>query len=296
MGFSLKERGTPRVDPQTCTGCGQCVEICPDRVLELHEGKARATDGIFMGCVACGHCVAICPTAAVAVTGRTMRADDGFDPPLQRATAEQLEALLFWRRSVRRFTAREVERETIDRILAMTAAAPMGIPPSDVGVVVLLGREKVQAFATDACALFARQAKGFSGWRLAHMRLFMGKAGYEVMRDFVRPLLEMLAGERAAGRDAFTYDAPAALLFHHGQTADSADVHIAATYAMLAAESLGLGSCLLGTAVAFNFDKAFRQRHGIPVDNKVGLMLALGYPDVQFRRGVRRRLADVKFA
>ena len=75
---------------------------------------------------------------------------------------------------------------------------------------------------------------------------------------------------------------------------DPADCAIVATYAMLAAESLGLGSCMLGTAAALTQDKPLKAKYGIPPENKVGVALILGYPAVEFRHAVRRRLASVK--
>jgi nitroreductase len=116
------------------------------------------------------------------------------------------------------------------------------------------------------------------------------------MRDFVKPLLKMLLDERSKGVDCFTYDASVALLFHHGPMADAADASIATTYAMLAAESFGLGSCMLGTTVGLTHAKAFKAKYGIPAKNKIGLALVLGHPAERFRKGVRRRLAAVEFA
>jgi len=178
----------------------------------------------------------------------------------------------------------------------MTSTAPMGIPPSGVGAVVFHGVDRVQAFAADACDAFRRMAWFFSPAMLTVMRPFIGKENHLAMRDFVKPLLETLVKERSKGVDQFTYNAPAALLFHHGPMADAADCSIAATYAMLAAESLGLGSCMLGTTVGLNHAKPFKVKYGIPPKNKIGLALVLGHPAEKFRNGVRRRLASVKFA
>ncbi len=297
MSFSFKDHGRAMVDEAACTGCGLCVENCPDEVLSLVEGKAGAGDGIFIGCIACGQCVAICPADAIAVEGRGMKRDDRLPlPAVERpATAEQIASLLYGRRSVRRYAKREVEREKIDWILEMTATAPMGIPPSDVGVVVFHGLAKVERFAAEMCASFGQMAKQLNPFMLGLTRLWTKKTEYETMRDFVLPLLKMLSQKHEEGRDMFTYGAPAALLFHHGPLDDGADCHIAATYAMLAAEALGLGSCLLGTAVALNHDKKLKAQYGIPAENKAGLSMALGYPAVKFRQGVKRRLASVKF-
>jgi ferredoxin len=297
MGFDLRDQGTPVVDAATCTTCGLCVAACPDQVLTLTNGKIAVGSGMFLGCIACGHCVAVCPTKSIHVTGRGMTADDAFElPPVeQRATADQLEALLQARRSIRRFTNQEIDRHTIDRILAMTATAPMGIPPHDVGVIVFHGRDRVQTFAKDACEAFQAMRWYFHPVMLALMRPMLGKENYRAMRDFVRPLLDTLVRKRREGTDWFTYDAPAALLFHHGPMADPADCHIAATYAMLAAESLGLGSCMLGTTAGLNYAKPFQRKYGIPPKNKIGLAVVLGHSAEQFRHGVRRRLASVAF-
>ena len=217
MAFTFKDRGRPVVDDKICIGCGQCVENCPDDVLVLDGGKAKPGSGIFIGCIACGQCVAICPTGAIAVEGRGMRLDDRRPLPTEgRATAEGIESLFYARRSVRKFTETEVEREKIDRILQMTAAAPMGIPPSDVGVVVFHGREKVARFSAEMCQSFKQMAKKLNPFILGLMRLRMKKQEYEMMRDFVVPLLKMLSQKHEEGEDKFTYDAPAALLFHHG--------------------------------------------------------------------------------
>jgi ferredoxin len=295
MGFDLTEKGVPSVNTATCTGCGACVAACPDQVLALDRGKAFVRLGKFMGCIACGHCIAACPTGSVAVIGRGMTPDDAIalPPREQRANADQFEALLLARRSIRRFTPQEVDRAAVDRILAMISTAPMGIPPSDVGVLVFHGRDKVQGFAQDACDAFKGMAWFFRPVVLGLMRPMLGRENYLAMRDFVRPLLELLMQERSKGVDCFTYDAPLAMLFHHGPMADAADASIAATYAMLAAESLGLGSCLLGTTAGLNHAKAFKAKHRIPPKNKIGLGLVIGHSAETFRHAVRRRLANV---
>ena len=198
MGFSFTDHGRAIVDDAACTGCGQCVENCPDEVLSLVNGKARAGDGIFIGCLACGQCVAVCPAAAIAVEGRGMT----------RATAGQIAALLYGRRSVRRYAEREVERDKIDWILEMTATAPMGIPPSEVGVVVFHGKAKVERFAAEVCASFKQMSKQLNPFMLGLMRLWTKKTDYVAMRDFIVPLLKMLSQKHEDGPDMFTYDAP----------------------------------------------------------------------------------------
>ena len=299
MGFAFHEHGVPTVDEAVCSGCGLCVGTCPDEVLEQGPGgKPHAGHGVFLGCIACGHCVAVCPTGAIRVSGHGMTPDDRLELPPRdaRATADATESLLTARRSIRRFRPDEVPRDALERIVRMASTAPMGIPPHEVGVVVFPTREKVRAFSREACDEFARMHRFLNPVVLGLMRPFIGKYQYAAFRDFIRPLLKMLADGRKQGRDDFTYDAPAALLFHYGPESDGADTHIAATYAMLMAESLSLGSCMLGTTAGLSHDKQFKQKYGVPPKNKFGLGLVLGHPQEVFQRGIRRRLASVRFA
>jgi nitroreductase len=128
------------------------------------------------------------------------------------------------------------------------------------------------------------------------MRLLRSKAQYAAMRDFIRPLLEKLAGQRAKGVDGLFFDAPLVMLFHYSPTGGEGEAAIVATYSMLAAESLGLGSCMIGTTTALGHDKQFRARHAIPDGHEVSLALAIGYPAVEFHRGIDRPLASVREA
>ncbi len=47
------------IDPRECTGCGECVKICPKQVLELEKGKAVAKKELE--CTLCGDCARTCP-------------------------------------------------------------------------------------------------------------------------------------------------------------------------------------------------------------------------------------------
>ncbi len=54
------------LNPDKCIGCGLCVEVCPHRVFELDNKKARIAD--FNACIECGACVNNCPARAIEVT------------------------------------------------------------------------------------------------------------------------------------------------------------------------------------------------------------------------------------
>ena len=126
------------------------------------------------------------------------------------------------------------------------------------------------------------------------MRPFMRRATYEQFKDFIRPLAQTYVQSRRQGRDVLFWDAPAVVLFHHSPYADVVDAMIACTYAMLAAESLGLGSTIIGGAPPIlQRNRALCQRLGVPAGNTPALALIVGHPAVKFKRAVRRHFTSV---
>jgi nitroreductase len=86
------------------------------------------------------------------------------------------------------------------------------------------------------------------------------------------------------------------LLFQASPYADPVDGSIACTYAMLAAASLGLGTCIIGTmAYALEQDKALKEKWGIPPENKVAIAMIIGHPAFPYARGMQRSFASVSY-
>ena len=124
--------------------------------------------------------------------------------------------------------------------------APMGLPPSDVNVVIFDSREKSYAFAKDYSEYLDSMKWFVSRWFLSIMRPFWGKTNDEMFRNFIRPLFDIYINKMKEGVNLVNYDAPLSMYFYGSPYTDPADPIVAATYAMLAAESLGFGTCMLG--------------------------------------------------
>lgn len=60
-------------DKERCSGCGQCVDICPVRVIKM-EGDFPVVDPEW--CIGCGVCAVPCPSSAV----RLVRKSDAIPP------------------------------------------------------------------------------------------------------------------------------------------------------------------------------------------------------------------------
>jgi nitroreductase len=251
-----------------------------------------------LGCLACGQCMMICPTGSITVNGRDLSPRDLLELPPKgsRPTADQLDSLLLPRRSIRHFKEKEVDREMVDKILRIASTAPMGIPPSDVGIVVFHGRGKVKEFSDDVMSTFERTMKMMNPLMLALYRPFTNKATIDSLKEFVIPIGSLMTKEKESGRDPLLYGAPVAFQFHSSPYAEPGDCYVAATYAMIAAESLGLGTCMIGMVAPFlERDKRLKAKYGIPSKNKPSIVLLIGYPGVSFKRGVRRRFGSVSF-
>lgn len=53
------------VDTDKCTGCGECIDICPVEVFELDEGKSVPINE--SECLGCESCVEVCEYDAITI-------------------------------------------------------------------------------------------------------------------------------------------------------------------------------------------------------------------------------------
>ncbi len=294
---SAVEWGRPAINVSTCIACGRCVGICPSLCLHMIDGKPVVGPSDKFGCLACGHCMAVCPSGAIRVTGRGMTGADVFPllPKSSRATADALEGLLQARRSTRYYQDLPIERAVIDRLLAMSATAPMGFPPSPVGVVVINGKERVQELAKDMTAVFRKWLFLKSPVGSVMLRLMMDKQLADLMRTFVLPVAETIIAARMENKDLLFYDAPCVLLFHYPMK-DTIEPAIACSFATIAAEAMGLGSCMIGTvAPALQGNMKLKSKWGVPGKHFASIAMTLGHPSIKFLNGIRRQFASVEF-
>ena len=61
----LKNVTTLTLDENKCTGCGLCADVCPHRVIDIENGKARIAHKDR--CMECGACMQNCAFEAVEV-------------------------------------------------------------------------------------------------------------------------------------------------------------------------------------------------------------------------------------
>ena len=54
----------PIIDPEKCTGCKECVEVCPTQAISIENDKAVINKDI---CEECGECAHTCPEKAITI-------------------------------------------------------------------------------------------------------------------------------------------------------------------------------------------------------------------------------------
>lgn len=285
------------IDYERCSACGVCVEVCKGGPLFIQDDRLQVDQSIGFGCIACGACAAVCPSNAIRISGRDLYPEDisRVPPRSARAEYEALHALFVSRRSTRRFSQQAVETEVINKILESAATAPVGIPPSDVGVLVFRTPGAIAALRDNLLNSIKHWPTIFSPTLMALLRPFIGRENADMFGGFIHPAVKMFLEKRAQGIDWLFYDAPLVLYFYGTPYNDPADTAVAATFAMLAGESLGLGTCMLGfPGYIFRYSRAVRNKYGLPNKMEPGLAVIFGYPKYPVRNAVKRRFREVR--
>lgn len=115
------------VDHEKCKHDGICADECPKKLIELKDKESVPTpvhkaDEL---CINCGHCVAVCPHGALSL--KTMAPEQC--PPVREElflSQEQVEHFLCYRRSIRTYKDKAVDREIITKLINIARYAPSG--------------------------------------------------------------------------------------------------------------------------------------------------------------------------
>ena len=291
------ENAIVEINRTLCNNCGLCIKVCKDLTLQFIDKKVGVSSEPLFGCIGCGQCVAICPNDAITVAGRTLTMDDFATIPSKesRASYNELFSLLLSRRSVRDFKEKEVPEDIIEKILEAAKTAPMGIPPSDVEVLVLNGANKVRNFSNDMISYFSILKRFITPITLWLMKIFMKTSNYKMFKSFIIPMIFFFTKKKEEGEDWLLYGAPLAIYFYNSPYSDPADAYISATYAMIAAESLSLGSCMIGSINPFleHGGNKIKTKYGINRNSKQGIVVIFGYPKYKYQKAIKRTFGKI---
>jgi nitroreductase/NAD-dependent dihydropyrimidine dehydrogenase PreA subunit len=275
---------TLSIDASACTRCGECTRECPTHAVRRERGGEYLIEQ--EACIRCGHCAAVCPADAV-------RCDDGpFTPWRDPGLAPGLvAALLQGKRSVRRYTSRPVEDSLLEELLLTGSLAATASNTQDCAATVLTGED------LDRCREGLRSLYEWFGNLLANpvVRLLLRFTEARRYADNPRALqvVTELGQSRAGGADRLFFNAPVVVVLsapRRNKRHGAVDCALAGAHMMLHAESMGLGSCMVGFAeTALNLSARLRRGIRVPDGHLVNLVFTLGHPAVRFHRLPRRK-------
>ncbi len=289
---------TTVIDSEKCIGCGLCVKVCPRRTISMQDKKAVVTGDRS---IHCGHCAIVCPVDAVTVNSvdkessrfSTFAQEDAWLPFGEYDTA-QLVRLMGSRRSCRNYTDRVVDRAILDDLIKIGIMAPSGTNNQSWTFTVLSTRKGVIDLAECVAAFFRKVNRVSENSCLRGFMKLIGRPELdEYYREYHDSVVQALADWKTSGIDRLLHGAMAAIVVgsRPGASCPVEDALLATQNILLAAHSMGLGTCLIGFAVeAMRQDKRIKRSLGIPNDEAVYAVIALGYPDERYRRvGVRKK-------
>jgi len=292
------------IDERLCTGCGLCVKVCPLGTIAVKDGKAVIVGEVSLNC---GHCAAVCPVAAVRVKSldddlarfATFDLDRGWLKPGEFDTGH-LVRLMSSRRSCRNYTDMPVDRTMLEDLVKIGITAPSGTNSQKWTFTILPTSDAVGSL-TIAVAGFYEKLNRLAEKRV--LRTFLKLIGKPELdnyyRQYYQSAVEGLSEWKENGRDRLFYGATAAIVVgsEPGATLPKEDAMLATQNILLAAHSMGLGTCLIGMAVeAVKRDPGIKTVLGIPDRETVYAIIALGHPDEKYRYQAGRKRMVLRYS
>jgi len=285
------------INVESCIGCGNCVKVCIKDALSIVDGKAKVTGEETLGC---DHCVAACPVDCVdigfvdddALQFETLEDADKYLKPGEFDT-DGLVNLMRSRRSCRNYKEKQVPLSVLKDLVKIGITAPSATNSQLWTFTIVPERKKVLEFGT-ACLGFFKKLNSMA--EKPHLRfvakIFKKDVLNEYWNNYYASVKESVDQFEKDGTDRLFHNAQAAIIVgsEPGASCPLEDAMLATQNILLAAHSMGLGTCLIGFAVeAIKNQPSIKADLKIPAKEKVHAVIALGYPDEKFYRPTRRK-------
>lgn len=295
------------IDEEKCTGCGNCVQACAMRCMEVVDNKARQIDG--MVCFSCSACISHCEKGAVSMEGfytveeglfktTLLHPENGYpDIPevegIDGLTA--VEEVIYKRRSNRIYSKQPVPDALVRRVVEAGRFAASHGNCQPWSFIIVNDRAEMDYIAEKMDVV----------WRLLTNFYWSGKTN-PITRKILTLFCAVAPGltdQRGISggtailkpNDVFL-GAPCLVLIlvdTRGMNDPGIDIGICGTNMILAAHSLGLVTCWLSFSIGINFLPRLKRELGIKWPYKVATAVAMGYPRVNADRMVRRELPPI---
>jgi len=264
------------IDQERCSKCKLCIQECRRGYFYVNKNGDIAFNERLDTCNLCGHCIAICPEDAILLINlNDVDTFPGIDSPDTIVDYEKLFKFLRAKRSIRNYQNKKVPKDLIVRVFEAMRYAPSATNARLWCYLILSDSEKIQQLSDEV---------------IKTQYLYLGfQSGEQAVQYF-----------KSIGRNIF-HNAPHIIILYYKSVEKNSimvglranDAGIALTYGMLAAESLGLGTCWIGLVQG----AIPRNKEILNILRIKGYVLGtftLGYPAVKYRRAPPRPPLDIK--
>jgi nitroreductase len=262
------------------------------------DERAVVTGELSLGC---GHCAAVCPVDAVTVGFidddwlqlETVPEVIGYSRPGEPDTATLVQ-LMRSRRSCRHYQERPVPPQLMQDLVRIGTTAPSGTNSQLWTFTILPDRQAVLVLAEAVRSFFVRLNRRAANPLLRAVLRPLSR----YYRDHYERVEEGLRQWHEQGRDRLFHGAPAVILVgsRPGASCPLEDALLASQNMLLAAHSMGLGTCLIGYVVsAIANDASIKQVIGIADEEAVHAVIAIGYPDEEYLHPAGRRQVEPRW-
>ena len=294
----MPDNSLPVIDKERCTSCGLCVDICPDKILIPGDGGVVTV--MADSCMGCGHCYAVCPVEAISMPGlnsdlglATVTAATGAETP-ERVEIESLLQLMRSRRSCRAFEPVAPKLSVLADLARIGTTAPSGTNSQGWQFIILPERNDVIALGEVTADFYRRlNRKASSSLYRFVARLFAGDRLERYYHRYYKAIGDGLSDWYENGVDRLFHGAPSALVVaaDRSSSCPQEDALLATQNILLAAESMGVATCLIGFVVeAAKRDKSIAASLRLGATENIYSVIGCGYSALSFKRFAGRKL------
>ncbi|MFX1418668.1 MAG: nitroreductase family protein [Promethearchaeota archaeon] len=251
------------INSDNCNICKECINECPMGKFSNQDGKIVFDTS--KRCILCGHCIAVCQTNAIIYEDMKDIAFN-YNDITETQSFDAIYKLLRSKRSIRQYKDKKVPKEFIEKIMSCIRYAPTAMNKRSLKCLVISDNQKINEFIDSIIEAIEEEEE----------------------REFYKK-------KREKGIDPFFHKAPHILILHSDNKWDNTNATIAITYAMLGAETLGLGSCWIGGVQMFLNEKNLIIKNVFGIEDKIFGIMIFGYPKVKYFRAPPRPPLETKY-
>ncbi|MBC2715639.1 MAG: 4Fe-4S binding protein [Desulfobacteraceae bacterium] len=301
------------VDKEKCSKCGRCYETCPTHGYRWRKGDFPEPVGygeFKAACLNCGNCIAVCPTDAITINGSYSVKSGRYQNYLLKKVSppdplglkgkkqykdfkenlSKVEQAIYSRRSNRLFKDKQVPKHLIERILEAGRFAPSAGNCQPYKFIVITDQQIIREYEMRSMKILKQykdlylDTEGNRPWwkRILVMAMITFSSWIMVNKVDPRPITAMHKAYK--NNEKIHFNAPTVIMVlkdKRGISNPDLDAGICAQNMVLAAHSLGLGTCYISLSITplnYPIMRSFRKKLGISYPYEAVTSIAIGYP------------------